>query len=202
MPNSAGLRELKKLRTHAAIVHVAMDLFSERGFDATTIADIAERADIAPRTFFGYFASKEDVVFHDFDALVDSFAARLRRREPGEDTLGAMRTWILEVHGQMSPEQEARRRMLVRDTPALAARDRANAARFGAVLAAAIAEDLRVKPDDLRAQLAAAAAVAALDALGRWADEASAMTDLTEAAALLDEAILFLRGGLEALRGR
>jgi AcrR family transcriptional regulator len=200
MPYAAGLRELKKHRTRSAIVAAAVDLFAERGFDATTVADIAEAVDIAPRTFFGYFATKEDVVFHDADAMLDSFAARLREREPGEDALAAMRAWILAFHAQRSDDHGTRRR-LIRETPALAARDRAIAARFGAVLEDAIADDLGIPSHPLRAHLAAAAAVAALDAVGRWADAAAASPDMTEAGALLDEAIVFLRGGLEALRG-
>lgn len=197
---TAGLRERKKHRTHAAIVREAMALFSKRGFDATTVADIAEAVEIAPRTFFGYFASKEDVVFHDADDLLDALAARLRDREPGEDALAAMRAWILEHHAQQAGDEWSGRRRLIRETPALGARDRANAARFGAVLAQAIAQDLEVDAASLRAQLAGMAAVAALDAVGRSADAAPARAGLGDAAALLDEAIVFLRGGLEALR--
>src|SRR3712207_9530792 len=65
----AGLRERKKQRTREAIVRKAMALFRRRGYEATTIADIAAAADIAPRTFFAYFATKEAVVSHDFDPL-------------------------------------------------------------------------------------------------------------------------------------
>jgi AcrR family transcriptional regulator len=200
MSPTTGIRELKKHRTHAAIVRAGMDLFAERGFDATTIADIADAAEIAPRTFFGYFASKEDLVFHDADELLRSLTERLRRREPGEDALAAMRAWILEYYGRRHAGEEHRRQSLIRDTPALAIRERAMTARFGDVLAEAIADDLGVDAAGLRPQLAGAAAVGALDAVGRWADTASSSGHLAEAASLVDEAIAFLRGGLDALR--
>ena len=53
-------------------------MFGERGYQATTVADIAAAADIAPRTFFAYFPSKEAVVFHDFDVLFGSLQGRDR----------------------------------------------------------------------------------------------------------------------------
>ena len=74
MEATPGLRERKKQRTREEIVEAAFELFDERGFDGTTIADIAEAAEIAPRTFFSYFPSKDDVVFYDFEET--------RRRSP------------------------------------------------------------------------------------------------------------------------
>jgi AcrR family transcriptional regulator len=90
----AGLRERKKQRTREAIVDAALRLFDERGFEQTTIADIAEAADIAPRTFFGYFPSKEDVVFADFPEQLEALSRRLRERDEDETAIDALRAVI------------------------------------------------------------------------------------------------------------
>ena len=200
-PEAAGLRERKKQRTRETIVRVAHELFAERGYDATTIADIAEAADIAPRTFFGYFPTKEDVVFHDFDEIVETFGTRLRDR--GADQLLEARAVSVLVGGERRGGADellsgAVGGVVEVDLLGVGGEPRAQRVERRLVVAA-VAEDLGVPESSLRPHMVAAAATAALDTLGTYFDEREPPTP-QGVEAIIDEALLFLRGGLEALR--
>jgi AcrR family transcriptional regulator len=202
MPDT-GLRERKKQRTREAIVDNALRLFDERGFDQTTIADIAEAADIAPRTFFGYFPSKEDVVFADFPVYFDALAARLRDRTEAETAIDAMRAWIAGLLEEMdlTDDRERCRKRLIGESEALAAHNRALMGRVEELLVENIAKDLGDRPDDLRPHMIASAVTGTLAALDlKGVDEADAPPTKEEALAMVDDALTFLQGGLEALR--
>jgi AcrR family transcriptional regulator len=199
-----GLRERKKQRTREQIIEAAMGLFAERGYQATTIADIAAAADVAPRTFFSYFPSKEAVVFHDADRELDGLAAALRDRLPGETAFDALRRWIEAMFDEwLAAEDEALlRKRLCREDEGLSNFQDGMMARVHELLLEAIAADLDEPKDALRPRLVAASAVAALtslaDTLERNGEQTPTAKD--DKLAVFDEALLFLRGGIDALQ--
>ena len=205
---TTGLRERKKQQTRAAIHRAAMRLFAERGFEATTIADIAAAADIAPRTFFSYFASKEEAVFPNFEMAFAEFDHAMRERPAGTTALEALREWIVQAAGKYMGDVDAARleARLRRESPAVAACDLQHARRFERRLAEAVGEDFGEPADALRPRLVAAAAMAALQASSDTADAIfetdaeAAQALMADPVAFIDDALRFLEGGLAALR--
>lgn len=195
-----GLRETKRQQTRAALADAALDLFAERGYDATTIADIAERAGVSPRTFFTHHPSKEQVLFADDDVILESLSAALADRPAGEATLDAVRGWLVGLLGTFDLDTERKRsdlrRRVIAATPVLLAHERQTLARFEVVIREAVAADLGETPDDLRPRLVAATTAAALDATHPTGEEAR---DAAAILARLDQALTFLRAGLAAL---
>jgi TetR/AcrR family transcriptional regulator, regulator of mycofactocin system len=192
---TAGHRERKKQQTRERIIEAAYGLFAERGYQATTVADIAAAADIAPRTFFAYFPAKEDVVFYFGDTYCNLMQAAVESRPEGMSAIEALRQWIATVLPEETVESdEARLRdQMCIDDPALAAYSRKYLARVEDVLREGIARDLGEPSDALRPKLLAAAAAAALDTISKNnADKGSSMK-------MLDETLIFLRAGAEAL---
>jgi AcrR family transcriptional regulator len=98
-----GLRERKKARTRSAIQEHALRLFLEQGYEATTVEQIAEAAEVSPSTFFRYFPSKQDVVLWDeFDPMyMEAF-----RSQPAElSPIQALRAAFRVVLSGLSPEE-------------------------------------------------------------------------------------------------
>src|SRR5580704_11307565 len=84
----------RKRRTRLAIQTAAFELFAERGYRETTINDIAERADVAPRTVTMHFPAKEELLFDAEPFTLDGLSKRLATRRPHESALEALRDWM------------------------------------------------------------------------------------------------------------
>jgi AcrR family transcriptional regulator len=145
-----GLRERKKLMTRRTIVEVAQAMFTERGFDGVTVAEIADAATISPKTVFTYFATKEDLVFEGENEVRDAIVAGIRERAPGTTPLDAMRDYLEAEMSSAGTASVAHLHWLHRvigDTPSLRARMRLMWERFedavAEELAAEAGQDLR-----------------------------------------------------------
>jgi AcrR family transcriptional regulator len=185
-----GLRERKKLRTRETIIEAALALFAEQGFEDTTISEIADAAEIAPRTFFAYFPCKEDVVFADFPEMIEAVLTRLHDRPTEESVVEAMRSIHLAAIEHPAPDEERHKlqQQLIRDTEALAARNRDICGSFQEALANALHDDLG---DELQARMVAAAMVAAFTGIDKVESGEDKM-------ALVDQALDFVRGGISS----
>ena len=199
-PGKPGLRERKKQQTRETIVRVALELFAERGYDETTLAEIAEAADVSPRTIFSYFDSKEEILFCEESSSLEEVKAALEQRQEGTTTVDAIRNLLADMP---SPDNDAKlRKQVISSSPSLELKMRARVAELEPVLAASFAKDLGAEPGDIRALLIAASATAAFGAVhDRIAAEAVGGEIAHERAmAIVDEVLKFLHAGLERLR--
>jgi AcrR family transcriptional regulator len=119
-----SLRHHKRARTRAAIVAAATDLFERHGYDATTVADIAAAAEIGTRTFFGYFASKEELLFPDSDARVRAAVRAIAARGPDDGPAQVLLRALREVgdDDDTSGRLAALRMRMIRTVPAVRGR--------------------------------------------------------------------------------
>jgi AcrR family transcriptional regulator len=195
-----GLRERKKQQTREKIAHVALQLFAERGYDETTLAEIAEAADVSPRTIFAYFESKEDILFCDEPLVYQRLEQTLKQRPPGATTVDALREFVSSF--SEADEQAKLRKRIIGANEGLRLSERARSGSFEALIADSIAQDLGdAGPDDVRPLLIAASVTAAFSAVRDRLQAGSAEPISYEAAlGILDQVLEFLRGGLEALR--
>jgi AcrR family transcriptional regulator len=167
-----GLRDRKKERTRHELMAAAVRLFAERGFEATTVDDIAAAADVSPRTFFRYFPSKVDALFADIEERQARMQRALAERPEGEPFLETVRRVVLEFAGEFfaDPDLFATRVRLMLEHPTLLAHGLERMARLEEQIAAAVAQALRAPETDIRPRLVGAVAIAAVRATSAtWA---------------------------------
>lgn len=167
MAEATGLRERKKQRTHDTIVRAALELFAERGFQATTVADIAAMAEVAPSTVFAYFPTKEDIVFARIEPFWASIRTRIETRPSGESAISAVRDWSLKTIPDLisvkTRDSVALRRIIDGDER-LQMHERARMTQLNEVLSAAIAADFATAPDPAIGRIVAGALSGAISA--------------------------------------
>jgi AcrR family transcriptional regulator len=159
-----GARERKKRQTLGRIQEAAFRLFGEAGFDGTTVDQIAAAAGVSPRTFFRYFASKEDVVFaeqpHDLTAL----RAAVTSQPATSPERVALRDGLLDFSRYIQGEQERvlSQAQLVNDNPSLIGPVLVMQSSWSDSLAAALAERAGDGDPSFEQRVLASAAVGAL----------------------------------------
>jgi len=197
-PAKEGLRERKKRQTRDTIERVALRLFAERGYGETTLTEIAEAADVSPRTIFAYFQSKEDILFCDEPSHLERATEILARRPAGTTTVDALREFV----ASMPPPDERMklRKRIVAANPDLKMRLRAHIGQLEGVLTESIAKDLDAGPGDVRPALISASMTAAFMTVRDHLEAGSGTPDHREAVEILDQVLEFLQGGLDALR--
>ena len=115
---ASSLRQRKKDATQQAIADAAWDLFAERGYHETSINDIAERANVAPRTFFRYFPTKEAVMYPQFDELLESVRNEFHKRPIDEPVITSLFESFEVLGGSLEGEaSRARARMEMMKRP-------------------------------------------------------------------------------------
>jgi AcrR family transcriptional regulator len=167
-----GRRERKKLATRQALQDVALRLVAERGLDQVTVEDISEAADVATRTFFNYFSSKEEALLGNLPEKVATVQRMVVDRPAGETPLEAVCQVLRTMTLRLAERREERllRQQVIERHPGLLARQLGEYASFEQALAAAVAERLGAgRADALYCRVVAAVAVAAArSAVSTW----------------------------------
>ena len=188
-----GLTERNKERTRREIAEAAGQLFIQRGYGATTVQDIAEAADVSPRTFFRYFPCKEDVITVIASTTMNDVLDHLAGHDAGESLGSVLRATFAAALLPVVDDPDAARAFqhMLRDTPALRGRwleeQRRNRDR--------LAEELRPWFDEgsstvARHLVAGTALLAIEEVMTLWADAPA----LRDPLGLLDQALTILEG--------
>ncbi|WP_328467988.1 TetR/AcrR family transcriptional regulator [Actinoplanes sp. NBC_00393] len=176
---------------YGEITRTAMELFLARGFDATTIDDIAAAAGISRRSFFRYFGTKEDVVLGDLAARGELIKEALEARPDTEEPWTALVSALHSVKDASSETDEDMLKVftMVHETPSLRARSIEKHLQWQALLTPEVRRRLGADPEDpfeVRAEALVACVLTCLDVAGEaWARSAGAvpLEDLFDKAA-------------------
>ncbi len=195
-----GLRERKKQQMRDALASAAFDLFARKGVEATTVDEIADEVMVSPRTFFRYFASKEDVALQAIDQQYSAVFEAFEARPPDEPVMTALRNATIAVlraceagESALPAERLVCVARLLSDSPSLAGRSLELCSSRVDELAGMVAARMGVSPTDPRPTLVAAVATSAVQtAAGAWRDQEPD----TPPSELVDRAFALLEAGI------
>ncbi len=171
MTEPIGLRERSKRERRRRFEDVAIDLFERQGFDKTTIEQVASAAGLAPRTFFSYFATKDDLVLADYADRLDRILTELDQRPNDEPVWAALQAAFAAVAADYETEADRLRRRftIVATNPSVFARSLQLQAGWETALAERLRARLGAKAYDPTPRLLAATALAVMRAsLQHW----------------------------------
>ena len=198
VPVAGVTRGRRPATSREQVARAALELFARRGYDDTTVEDIAAAVGVSRRTFFRYYESKRDVVWGEFDAELARLEASLAEPAPGEPMMDVLRRAVVATNRFGAGElDELRIRIgLIATVPTLTAHSAVRYAEWCEVVARFAAGRLGAEPGDLGPQTVAHAALgAATAAFTRWAQSGS--DDLPED---LDRAFRMLADGFDESR--
>ena len=188
-----GLRERKKAKTRAAIQRHALQLFREQGYEATTVEQIADAAEVSPSTFFRYFRTKEDVAL--YDDLDPQFIAAFEAQPAELSPVQAMRRALRQVFATMpavETEQQWERGRLILRVPELRMRMLDQVVEAVQLFAELVARRVGRRADDLAVRTYAGAMIGAvLSAVLTGMDDPQA-----DFIGLMDASLAYLEAGL------
>ena len=164
-----GLRERRRQQTRATIIEAAAELFAERGFDAVSVVEIAQRAGVVEKTVFNHFPVKEGLVFEADPPMRAALLEAVRTRPAGESVTAAAGTFVVRaMSGLGAPEAAAgvaEMAQVIRGSRTLQVREREILGELTTALAELIAEETHAEPGELAPWLAAHAVLSLYAAL-------------------------------------
>jgi AcrR family transcriptional regulator len=189
-----GLRERKKIKTRMAIRSATYELIEDQGYEATTIEQIAERAEVSQSTVFRYFPTKEDIVLTDeYDALMEEELRGRPADEPWFDSLRYILTKAIGAARAEEPEITRLRSRLMLQVPAVRSRMIESMSETGRLLCRVIAERTGRDSSDLEVRVYAMSLIGGLAEISVYWAESNCEGDLGD---LVNRALNVLEHGL------
>ncbi|WP_406173004.1 TetR/AcrR family transcriptional regulator [Streptomyces sp. NBC_00996] len=189
-----GLRERKKMKTRIAIRDATYRLIQEQGYDATTIEQIAEAAEVSPSTVFRYFPTKEDIVLTDeHDPILEQELRARPADEPWFDSLRFVLRKAIGLGNTEEPEVTRLRTRLMVEVPAVRARMMESMSVTGRLLCRAIGERVGRDPESLEVRVFAMSLIGGLMETSLYWAEGGHQEDFAD---VVDRAVDVLEHGL------